>query len=113
MATSSKETLVNGAISGATTNTDRKQLAARCHSFLGWLNLTAIGAGSTLNAKIQHSVDGENWTDLVSFAALAAPGTELKTITAPVGHQVRGVLALAGGVLTGTAKLEIWFDPDR
>lgn len=48
--------------------------------------------------KIQHSVNGSVWTDLVTFAALSAGeiGAELKTLQGNVNRYLRATATLAG-----------------
>lgn len=50
----------------------------------------------TFNGKIQHSVDGTNWHDLVAFTAASATGVELKFPTTSVGQYLRSSITSSG-----------------
>lgn len=103
----------------ATTTGAATSMGPRTKKFVGYVAVTALGAGTTLTPKIQHSPDGTNWFDLVSFTALVATGSELKyennftVANSPVLSQVRGVCTFAGGTTTGTVRLDLWFDEDK
>lgn len=82
--------------------------------FVGVLVCTAVvGGAPTVDVKIQHSIDGSNWFDLVAFTQLTAAGSELKNITAPVLSQVRAVIDLGGTITSATLKVELAFRDSR
>lgn len=122
MASIGKLSLNNGSISGASTLTEPKSLGENSTQFVAYLKVTALGAGTTLTAKIQHSPNGDDWYDVASFAAVpaaSAPTSEVidwGDFTQPqmgLFPKIRGSLALAGGTTTGTVQLDLWFDPNR
>jgi hypothetical protein len=118
MASSSRLSLVNGALT-ATTTGDPVSLSGCSKKFVGYIYASAVGAGTTVTGKIQHSPDKTNWFDLVTFTALVAVGSELKpesafaTANMPVLPNIRSVVTLAGGALTTTVRIDLYFDEDR
>lgn len=69
-----------------------------------FLTVQTGGASSpTTTPKVQHSVDGTNWIDLVTATAISADtagAPEVKdttNITGPVFRYLRGVMTLGGG----------------
>ena len=78
-----------------------------------FLTVQTGGASSpTTTAKVQHSVDGTNWIDLVTATAITADTTgapEIKDTTniiSPVFRYLRGVMTL-GGTTTPTSSVVI------
>jgi hypothetical protein len=113
MSSVSKHSLIDAALT-ATTTSDAVGTTQKAKSFIGYLSVTAINAATTITAKIQHSPDKTNWYDLVTFAALVGVvGNERVFVSTAVFPNVRGVATLAGGPPTATAKIELWFDPDK
>lgn len=55
-----------------------------------YLHVTAF-TGTSVTVKIQHSTDGSTWSDLVSFAAASAIGTERVTTSGTVNRYLRVV----------------------
>jgi hypothetical protein len=69
---------------------------------------SAVGAGTSLVVKIQHSPDnGTTWFDVVSFTAVTAAGSELKTVTTPILPLVRTLHTFTGGTTTSTDVVAI------
>jgi hypothetical protein len=53
-------------------------------------NLHITASDQSTIAKIQHSTDNVNWTDLVTFASIAAGrGAERKIVTGAVNRYLR------------------------
>lgn len=62
------------------------------------LSVTACAGGlDTLDVKIQDSVDGSVWYDLVTFTQATAATTERKTSSGPFGQYMRAVATLGAG----------------
>jgi hypothetical protein len=68
------------------------------------LHVSDIDAG-TGTVKVQHSVDGTTWVDLITFDAAAAKGSQRKTVAGTVHRHVRAQHTLAGGATTFTYHL--------
>ncbi len=82
--------------------------------FVAVLVCTAVvGGAPTIDVKLQHTIDGTNWFDLVTFTQLTATGSELKNITTPVLSQVRAVIDLGGTITSATCKVELAFRNSR
>lgn len=106
-------TLVAGA-SGTGSNDNNTTLGgATTTGGVGQLHVWAIDGGTTpsVTIKIQHSPDGTTWTDLVTFAAKTAPGSQRITIpsTTTINAQVQAIWTVTGSptavqVLCGFAR---------
>lgn len=99
MASSAKEILLNESITGAV-NGASKSLGTKGKDYICSLVVSNYSAG-TVNSKVQHSPDGVNWVDLVTFAGLAANGVDVQTPTTPVLGFVRAITS------SGTADVKI------
>ncbi len=120
MASVAKKTLFNAqAVSGASTTSSVLSLDGRTDNFIAFLNATALGAGTTLSAKIQHSPNNSNWFDLVSFTATNVVAAESKDQASfgvafqNVYPNIRAIAALAGGTTTATLTVELYYDPTK
>lgn len=97
-------------------NGNSVSLGGKTEDFIAWLNVTAIGAGTSLVVTLQHSPDNTNWVTLVAFTAKTATGTEHKdqagfaVAGANVFPNVRANLAFTGGTTTATVTCELYFD---
>tara|TARA_R100001530_G_scaffold135172_1_gene111721 strand:+ start:210 stop:533 length:324 start_codon:yes stop_codon:yes gene_type:complete len=89
MASSAKEILLNQTIAGAV-NGSSKSLGTKGKEYLCSLVVSSYSSG-TVNSKIQHSPDGSNWADLVTFTGLVANGVDLQAPTVPVLGFVRAI----------------------
>lgn len=79
--------------------------------FAGHVIASSVNAATTIASKIQHSPDGSNWYDLVSFTNIVgASGSEVKTISAPILSQVRAVITLSGATKAATVKISLFCD---
>lgn len=73
----------------------------------GYLLCTEIDAATTALVKIQHSVDGSAWDDLLSFTVLADIGSEAMVV--PEGTTVRRYLRATWDLSGGHATLFVAF----
>lgn len=109
MILSNKQIVHNGALTQNTgTKSTGVQAPGATPPFMAFLNLSAIGGGTSLVVKLQHSPDGVNWIDLVTFAAKTAVGVEAVAITGPVFPNLRVFPTFTGGTLTGTAEVSLF-----
>ena len=114
MASNQKKPLIAEAALAADKTGTSVALGSRSKSFIGWIKAANVHAATTITAKIQHSPDGTNWKDVVSFTNIVgAASTEEKQITANVFGQVRGLVTLAGATKLADVYVDIWFDDDR
>lgn len=110
MASVSKLELMNAALT-ATTNGATKALELYQTDFMGWLEVSAINGATTAAVKIQHSSDGTNWVDLITFASLVGvTGFEAKAPTTSLLTFVRAVVTLSGATQTATVKVYLHYD---
>lgn len=83
-------------VAGAARTVDRA--ASTPEGVLARVRLTAVNAGSpTLDADVEDSWDGVNWSTLVSFAQLTGVGEETLALTRLPAPLIRG-----NGVIGGT-----------
>lgn len=102
------------AITAATTDGTAITLGQLDTDFAAYIDVTVINAATTVNAKIQDSVDGVLWNDVVSFTALAGViGHEKKVITVPLLPWVRAEVTLSGVTKSATAAISIYHDKKR
>ncbi len=121
MASVNKLVIFNGAISGASGATASAALESLTEAFIPTIQVSALGAGTALAAKLQHSPDGVNWKDAVALetiaggASLNAPGILLKDIatTVPLFGNIRFSWTLTGGTTTATAVFSVYYDKKR
>ncbi len=91
-------------------------LNGKTDQFIGFLNVTAIGAGTSLVVTIEHSPDASNWFALGAFAARTTTGANhlpQQSFTIANSHvfpNVRATLAFTGGTTTATVTCELYFD---
>lgn len=112
MASGQLANLYNAAITtDTTTNGDRAPLQPRVNAFIGWLQVSGFTAG-TFDAKIQHSPDGTNWVDLVTFTQATGNTTEAVNVTANVFHNVRAQIVSASSA-DATVKVQLWYDENK
>lgn len=60
--------------------------------------ISATGTGKTLTVKIQRSADGTAWTDLVTFNAMTATGTQRQSVAAgsTIYNRLRAIVPSGG-----------------
>lgn len=68
------------------------------------LDVTAIGAGTTLTVYIETSYDGVTYRAVDNFTATGAIGTERKSFSG-LDRYVRARYAFAGGATTATLSI--------
>lgn len=106
-----KKVYPSTALTAASTNGEGVGLDAKVGQFVGFLTVSAINAATTATVKIQDSPDKTNWTDVITFAAVAgAVGFEKKDITAKLLPYVRAVITLAGVTKAATVEVSIYHD---
>lgn len=98
-------------LTAATNNGSGVSLEPHSLAFVGWIKVPTINAATTVNAKIQHSPDNTNWTDVVSFTAIAGVvGYEVKQITVNLLSYVRSVVTLSGVTLSAQVEVVLYND---
>lgn len=91
-------------------------IGGKTEQFIGYLNVTAIGAGTSLVVTIQHSPNNTDWFALGAFAARTTVGTNhlpQQSFTIANSHVfplVRASLAFTGGTTTATVTCELYYD---
>lgn len=121
MASVNKLVVFNGSISGASGQTVAVSLDSLTEGFIPTVQVSALGAGTAIAAKMQHSPDGVSWKDVVSLetvsggASLNAAGVLLKEIpmTSPVYGNVRFTWTLTGGTTTANLIFSVYYDKKR
>lgn len=101
---------MDGAKSGATVTGSAVTLSGYETDFIGSLKVSAIGATS-LAAKIQHSPNGLDWFDLVTFTSATGVTAEIKPVTEGtyVLPYLRATLGHTGGTLGSTVSVKLFF----
>lgn len=114
MASVMNEILLPATALTATNTGSEKVLETGSDKFLGTITATAVNGATTVAGKIQHSHDGTNWFDLVSFTNIVGTsGQEVKQITDSVLPRVRSVVTLSGATQAATVTVILWFDKRR
>lgn len=118
MSASNKIVLYSAQALTAASNTSTAQAAeVKFADFVGFIKTTATNGATTVTAKIQHSPNGSDWFDLVSFTALVGVnGSEEKEVLISGGGsprnsvfpQVRASVALAGATKASTVTIELY-----
>lgn len=91
-------------------------IGGKTDQFIAFLNITALGAGTSLVVTIQHSPNGTNWLTLGAFSAKTGTGTDqlpqgsFTVANSPVFPNLRASLAFTGGTTTATVTLEMYYD---
>lgn len=112
MASVNKLTLSSGAVSGDT-NGSSYTLEGLQVDYAGLLNVSALGAGTSLVVKIQTSPDNSTWIDWITFAAKVATGAEVIRATTFGMTYVRAIFDFTGGTTTCTASVDLYYDKRR
>ena len=121
MASVNKLVVYSGAISGASGQTSAVSLESLTEGFIPTIQVSVLGAGTALAAKLQHSPDGISWKDAATLetvaggSSLSAAGILLKEIalTSPLYGNVRFTWTLTGGTTTATAIFSVYYDKKR
>lgn len=112
MASVSKISLSLGALSGASGSADKVSLEQFTVDHVLALNVTALGAGTTLALSIKTSADGTNFAEVATLAGVVATGLKLVSIPTPLSF-VRVDWTLTAGVQTATVSGAICYDKRR
>ncbi len=112
MASQSKRVLNNGQLLTSTDGPAAQDLPAATKDLIGYLNVSAINAATTLDVKIQHSPDNSTWFDLGSaFTQLVGvTGNETVVISGGSYQWVRMSATLAGATQDATFVCELYYD---
>jgi hypothetical protein len=96
-----------GSGTGYDTSTNAQIVARRAGGATAHLHITSVTSTTALSAvvKVQHSSNGSAWSDLITFTAAAAVGSERKTTTTAVKQHVRETLS----TLTGSTNKSITY----
>lgn len=121
MASVNKLSIFNGSISGASGSTGAVALESLTEGFIPTVQVSALGAGTVLAVKLQHSPDGNYWKDAATLetvsggTSLNAVGILLKELpdTSPLYGNVRFTWTLTGGTTTATAIFSVYYDKKR
>lgn len=121
MASVNKLIVFNGSISGASGSTGSMALEALTEGFIPTVQVSVLGAGTAMTAKLQHSPDGISWKDAATLetvggsGSLSSAGILLKEIamTSPLYGNVRFSWTLTGGTTTATAIFSVYYDKKR
>jgi hypothetical protein len=111
MSSGAKLNLMNTTGSNADVTGSVLSLLMRTTKFIGVIKTTAQNAATTVTAKIQHSPDGINWTDLISFTAInATSGYEAKAPTADIVLPfVRAFAAVTGATKLASIQIDLHY----
>jgi len=121
MASVNKVVAYNGSISGASGATEAFSLEMFATDLIPTVEVSALGAGTSLAVSFQHSPNKTNWKTVGTLetvsggSSLAAVGILLKEIanTSPVYGNVRFSWTLTGGTTTATAIFSVFHDKRR
>lgn len=76
--------------------------ASNADGGVGYLQVESVGTSA--DVKIQHSVNGTVWTDLITFATATAQGGQRITVPGTVNRYIRAIWTL-----TGAAAFQVSF----
>lgn len=68
------------------------------------------GTSPTYDAKLQHSHNGSDWFDLVTFTQQTSDSSEYKAITGDVMEFCRYVLTIGGTTPSATVELNLCYN---
>ena len=92
-----EETVVTSAARTATGNSGTLSGYGGATTLRAQLDVTAAsGTTPTLDVKIQDTLDGTNWNDLVAFTQATATTREIKTVTTPFSDRLRVLYTIGG-----------------
>lgn len=121
MASVNKVVSYVGNLSGASGQTDAFSLEMFATDLIPTVEVSALGAGTTLAVSFQHSPNKTNWKTVAALetvaggSGLTAVGIMLKEIanTVPVYGNVRFSWTLTGGTTTATVVFSVFNDKRR
>lgn len=111
MASVSKIDLSLGAISGGSGSSGTIVLEALTVDHVLFLDITALGAGTTLTVNVMSSPDGVNFAQ-VATVAKTATGKSVLAVPTPLSH-VKLDWTLASGTTTATVSASLCYDKRR
>lgn len=109
MAAVQKISIHSGAVSGNTSGA-AVSLEGLQTDYVGFVDVSALGAGTTATIKIERSPNGSDWFDWISFSAVSAVGKQIKDATAPGLSYARMLVSFVGGTTTATITLSLHYD---
>lgn len=121
MASVAKALAQSGAVSGGSGTSAVLSLEQLTTDFIPTVQVSALGAGTSLAVTFQQSPDGTYWDDVATLqtpagaGTLAAPGilfSQLSNAT-PIYGLVRFSWTLTGGTQTATATFSVYHDKRR
>jgi hypothetical protein len=94
-------------VAPGTNGTPIDHLASSANGGVAHLHVPGLTLTETLDAKVQHSVDGVVWVDLITFAQVADAGAhERKEVSGTVERHVRALWTISTG---GAATFHVSF----
>ena len=120
MASVGKAIVYSGSVSGSG-QTSALSLEALTTDFIPTVQVSALGAGTTLAITFQHSPDGQTWDDVATLqtpagaASVTAAGLLFSQLssTTPIYGNVRFSYTFTGGTTTATAIFSVYYDKRR
>jgi hypothetical protein len=114
MASSQKYALqISTALTAASTLGVSQNLPAKASKLIGHINVSACNAATTVTGKVQHSPDGTNWYDYITFTDIVgAAGVQAQgpaTNDQACFQNVRSTVTLAGATKSATVTVDLWF----
>lgn len=94
-------------------------LGARTDKFVCYLDVSALGAATSLVVTLQHSPNGSDWFNVVPFTAAVATGKQVipqsgfTSANSPLLPWVRASLVFTGGTTTATITCELYYDSSK
>lgn len=121
MASVAKAISQTGEISGGSGTSAVLSLEQLTTDFIPTVQVTALGAGTTLAVIFQHSPDGTYWDDVATLqtpagaSSTSAVGILFSQLpnTAPLYGLVRFSWTLTAGAQTATATFSVYYDKRR
>lgn len=96
------------ALSSTGNGTSQDNSASTANGGVAHLHVTAVsGAGASMTAKIQHSTNNSTWTDLATFSAATAVGSQTVQITGTVNRYVRAAYTISGSTPSFTTLVAV------
>lgn len=92
------------------TSSTSQTTSQKSTQFVGFLKVENHAAG-TYTVKIEHSGNGVDWADLVSFTAISADGSEYINVTTSVLPNVRASVEVTSG--DADITVDLFFDPNK
>lgn len=105
-----QKVLIHSAAVSGTTNGSAVSLEGIQTDFVGFLDVSAIGAGTTATVKIERSPNGSDWFDWITFTGASAIGKQIKDATAPGLSYARMSVSFVGGTTTATILVSLHYD---